>query len=49
MISLRQISLEQILLKGLLSLFIFFLYLNLEAAEGAPCKDYGECDELNIP
>ncbi len=46
MISLRQISLEQILLKGLLSLFIFFLYLNLEAAEGAPCKDYGECDEF---
>ena len=46
MISLRQISLEQILLKALLSLFIFFLYLNLEAAEGAPCKDYGECDEF---
>ena len=33
-------------IKAFLLLFVSFSYIELEAAEGAPCKDYGECDEF---
>ena len=46
MISIRKLPSKQVSMQGFLLLFIFFIYFNLEAAEGAPCKDYGECDEF---
>ena len=33
-------------IKAFLLVFVSFSYIELEAAEGAPCKDYGECDEF---
>ena len=33
-------------LKSFLSILIFMLSFNLDAAEGGPCKDYGDCDKF---
>ena len=46
MISLQKLSTNLLWIKGFFIILFSFLYFNLEAAEGAPCKDYGECDEF---
>jgi len=46
MISLQKLSTDLLWIKGFFIILFSFLYFNLEAAEGAPCKDYGECDEF---
>ena len=46
MISLQKLSTNLLWIKSFFIILFSFLYFNLEAAEGAPCKDYGECDEF---
>ncbi len=38
----------QIISKGVVLFILLFSFNELFAAEGGPCKDYGECDKFSI-